>query len=608
MSLKKNRKYDRFAICWGGEAGDGLQSAGLMLSKFFNRLGYYVHSVPGTQSTIRGGHLWQQIEISSKELKSHNRKLNMLIAFTAQTLHVHLRDLEKDGILIYNSDKAVIEQYNEELEEKSISIIPLRLTTLGKEIDSKTPVLINTITIGAILSFLNLSKEEFVNVIQKQFKNKSKTIIDINIKALEIGYEKGNNYLSFKKNLETPPKNTKENIVISGNEAISLGAVAGGLKFLAQYPITPASSILSFLAKHSNDYGLIVRQTEDELAALSMVLGASFTGVRAMTATSGPGFSLMAEQLGYASATETPCVIVLSMRGGPSTGVPTKMEQADLFPAIWSSHGESPRIFLAPRSIEECFETTVRAFNLADKYQMPVILASDFYLSEHVESTKPFDLNVEINRGKIWDEEKDKEETYKRYKLTEDGISPRAFPPNRDTIHVLVGADHNEESHSLSGNKCGLPESGEMRIKMMEKRFKKFEKLRNQDMRGPSWYGSVKASKTLICWGSITGAIQETVDILNIKEGENWNALSFVDLHPLPVNKVTEELKKVDYGIIVEVNYTGQLETLLYIETNWKPHGKSIHPLTGEALTSKYLLEYLIENQEIMKSILIEAI
>jgi 2-oxoglutarate ferredoxin oxidoreductase subunit alpha len=532
----------------------------------------------------------------------------MLIAFTAQTLHVHLRDLEKDGILIYNSDKAVIEQYNEELEEKNISVISLPLMKHGKEIDPKTPVLINTITMGVILSLLNLSIEEFVEIIKKQFKNKNKTIIDNNIKALELGYDKGNNYLSFEKKIESPSQNTHENIIISGNEAISLGAVAGGLKFLAQYPITPASSILSFLAKHSNDYGLIVRQAEDELAALSMVLGASFTGVRAMTATSGPGFSLMAEQLGYASATETPCVIVLSMRGGPSTGVPTKMEQADLFPVIWSSHGESPRIFLAPRSIEECFETTVRAFNLADEYQMPVILASDFYLSEHVESIAPFDLNVEINRGKIWDKEKDKEETYKRYKLTDDGISPRAFPPNPDTIHVLVGADHNEESHSLSGNRCGLPESGEMRIKMIEKRFKKLENLRNQDMRGPTWYGPANASKTLICWGSITGAIKETVDILNKSEGENWNVLSFVDLHPLPVKKVTKELEIVNYGIIVEVNFTGQFEALLNIETNWKPHGKSIHPLTGEAPTSKYLLQYLMENQEIKKSKLIKAI
>ena len=419
--------------------------------------------------------------------------------------------------------------------------------------------------------------------------------------------EKAENFLSFKRKFDLPKDSISDYIVISGNEAISLGAVAAGLKFLSQYPITPASSILSFLAKNSNKYGIIVRQAEDEMAALSMVLGASFAGVRAMTATSGPGFSLMAETLGYSSATETPCVIVLSMRGGPSTGVPTKMEQADLLPVIWSSHGESPRVFLAPRSIEECFETTVRAFNIADKYQMPVILASDFYLSEHIKNVKPFNLDVEIDRGKLWKKSDKDEKPYKRFKLTEDGISPRAFPPNPDTLHVLVGADHNEDSHSLSGNKCGLPESGEMRIKMIEKRFRKLEKLRNEDMRGPIWYGLEDASKTLICWGSITGAISEAVDELN-KNGEDWNVLSFVDIHPLPVVKVKKELEKIKYGIVVEINYTGQFEALLKNETEWIPQGKSIHPLTGEAPTKKYLIKHLAENQELIRSNLKEIL
>ncbi|MFW9930904.1 MAG: 2-oxoacid:acceptor oxidoreductase subunit alpha, partial [Candidatus Thorarchaeota archaeon] len=533
-------------------------------------------------------------------------KLDMIIAFTGQTLHVHLRDLKSNGLLIYNSDKVVIEQYEKEIEEKGVNLISLPLTNLGKEIDQKTPVLINTIIIGFIISLLNLPKKQIVETIEKQFQNKNKRIIEDNIKAIDLGYQKAKNYISLQKQLEIPINNTDEYIVISGNEAIALGAVAGGLKFLAQYPITPASSILSFLAQHSNEYGVITRQAEDELAAISMALGASFTGVRAMTATSGPGFSLMAEQLGYASATETPVVIILSMRGGPSTGTPTKMEQADLFPVIWSSHGESPRAFLAPRSVEECFETTVKAFNIAEKYQMPVIVASDFYLSEHIENIPPFDLNVKIDRGKLWNKSENQEKSYKRYKLTEDGISPRAFPPNPDTIYVLVGADHNEKSHSLSGNKCGLPESGEMRVKMMEKRFKKLKKLSRVDMEGPSWYGPTNASKTLICWGSITGAVFETINILNERGEENWNVLSFRDIYPLPEEKVMKELRLIKYGIIIEVNYTGQLETLLWLKLGWKPQGKSIHPITGEAPTSKYLIKELEKNSELNEKILVK--
>ena len=273
------------------------------------------------------------------------------------------------------------------------------------------------------------------------------------------------------------------------------------------------------------------------------------------------------------------------------------MEQADLFSALYSSHGESPRVFLAPRNISECFETTVRAFNIADRFQIPVILALDFYLSEHIENIPPFNLDVPIERGLIWNGPTEERKTFKRFEITPDGVSPRAFPPNPDSIHVLVGADHDEESHSLSGNRCGMPKSWDIREKMTAKRFRKLEQLR-EEMNPPLWHGTPKAKKSLICWGSLSGPAQETINQLNQNERGGWNVLSFSDIHPMPSGKVHKELNKVKHGIMLEVNYTGQLEMLIYMNTGWKPQGKSIHPISGEVPTAKYIIEALRRNGE----------
>ena len=590
--------FSRFEFCWGGQAGDGLQSAGLTLSKYFNRLGYYVHGVPGTQSTIRGGHIFQLIVISTNPIHSHNRQLDMIIAFNTQTLEVHLPNLKHNGCLIYNSEEVEISTYTDLLKTNNIKCIDIPLTSLQKKIDPKTPVLINTITMGVVLGFLSLPRTEIYTTIEKQFSDKKSDLIELNKKAFDTGFDYSQNFRDTRIQLEKVNNPVKDYLVISGNEVIAIAAVASGLKFLAQYPITPASSILTYMANHARQFGVVTRQAEDELAALTMVVGASYAGVRAMTATSGPGFSLMAETLGYAASTETPCVLVVSMRCGPSTGIPTKMEQADLFSAMYASHGESPRAIIAPRSIEECFEATVKAFNIADYYQLPVILLSDFYLSEHTENIPPFNLNVEINRGKIWTGPTEKFPKFKRFAFTDDGISPRAFPPNPEAIHVLVGAEHDEESHSLSGNRCGLPKSGIIREKMFEKRFKKLEKLK-EEMDPPNWFGPSTAEKTIVCWGSVTGAAIETIEYLNTTTTTQWNVLAFRDMFPLPEKKVLLELNKIKHGIMLEVNYTGQLQDLLYLRTGWKPQGTSIHPITGEAPTRKIIIENLHTNGEV---------
>ncbi|MHA2097372.1 MAG: 2-oxoacid:acceptor oxidoreductase subunit alpha, partial [Candidatus Kariarchaeaceae archaeon] len=338
---------------------------------------------------------------------------------------------------------------------------------------------------------------------------------------------------------------------------------------------------------------------EDELAAICTIIGASFAGVRAMTATSGPGISLMSEAFGYAAMSETPIVIVNSMRAGPSTGIPTKMEQADLYSSIHMSHGESPRAIFAPRNIKEAFEVTVKAFNIADKFQMPVIILSDFALSESTTNLEPFDLDSKIERGLIWSGPTEHYPIYKRYQLTTSGVSPRAFPGTKNAEYILVGAEHDELSHSLSGNRCGLPLSGDLRKKMFDKRFTKLENLRNE-LTVPQFYGEKNADYTIISWGSTQGAIKEAVDSLNNITGNTWNMLSFVDMFPFPYDEAKPIFKLINYGIMYEVNYTGQFENLIHHHLDWKADAR-IHPLNGETPTPDSIIEELHNTVRIKK-------
>lgn len=591
---KKAQKtnFHRFAIRWGGAAGDGLQSAGNLFQKFLNRLGYYVCGFPGTQSTIRGGHIWQHVEFSSKPLLSFNRPLDLLVAISRETLDVHLRDLKNNRWLLYNSDKIKLNEFQTEITERNIMTFELPMLSLAKEIDRKKPVLANSVIAGAIIEFLRLNKSHYEKTLKKHFTKKENTLT-MNLEALRLGGEYFNKNHNVNLSLTAPKLEPKKNFLISGNEMIALGAAASGLKFLAQYPITPASSILSYLVNRARKFGIVVRQAEDELAALTMCIGASFAGARAMTASSGPGLSLMSESLGYAAMTETPVVIINSMRAGPSTGIPTKMEQADFASMIYISHGESPRAVLAPRNIKECFEITSRAFNIADRFQLPVIVLSDFALSETTFNIEPFDFEVPIDRGKIWDGPTEEYPIFKRNQFTEDGISPRAFPPTEGGEYILVGAEHDEFSNSLSGNRCGIPSSWKIREKMFEKRFRKLELLR-QEMNPPLQYGLENADHTILSWGSTQGAIQEAVDHLNLVGGDSWNMLSFADLFPLPYKKIQPLLTDIKHSIMYEVNWTGQLENLIHHHLDWRADNR-IHPLSGETPTSSSIINEIKE-------------
>src|SRR3989475_38297 len=355
---------------------------------------------------------------------------------------------------------------------------------------------------------------------------------------------------------------------MTGNEAICLGALAAGVKFLAQYPMTPASSILHWMASHGPPHGVVVKQVEDELSAMNMAVGAGFAGVRSMTATSGGGFSLMVEAIGQAGMTETPLVAVLVQRSGPSTGLPTKTEQGDLNLALGAGQGDWPRAILAPRNAPECFTAIVKAFNLAEVYQTPVIVMSDLYLGEGFRTVErsELDFNVPILRGFLADGGDGK--SYKRYQFTESGISPRAFPGMKGYQFTAGTDEHREKGILISDVLAGIPEWIEERRKMMDKRMRKLEGMRHE-LSPPELWGAAGADLTIVSWGSTAMTVREAIIRLAAK-GYKVNALEFFDIYPFKAEETQEILDRVEKTLCVEGNFMGQFAHLLRAETGYK--------------------------------------
>jgi 2-oxoglutarate ferredoxin oxidoreductase subunit alpha len=382
----------------------------------------------------------------------------------------------------------------------------------------------------------------------------------MNIEAAQLGYDyAAKNFEPFSKKINSTGK---QHLMITGNYALSLGAVAAGCKFYSAYPMTPASSILHWMASHSEKYGVLVKQAEDELAVINMAIGANFAGVRAMCGTSGGGFSLMAEALSQAGMTETPLVVVLAQRTGPSTGLPTKTEQGDLMLALGAGQGDFPRIIMAPRTVEECFYTAPEAFNLADRYQCPVIIITDLLLSEHYESVDSLNLKVQIDRGMLAEDDGGE---YRRYAFTDTGISPRAFPGQSGHIFVAPTDEHDEKGNLVSDVLAGIPEYVDIRRKMMEKRMRKMS-VALTDLAPPEIYGKREAEITLIGWGSTWGSIKEAIKILE-GDGVTANSVQYKYLYPFKAEESKMLLNSCKRLMIVECNFTGQFARLLAMET-----------------------------------------
>lgn len=519
-----------YNILIGGAAGQGMDTVATMLNKVLQRSGYHVYTTANYRSRVRGGHNFFQIRISDKAVLSPKRELDVIFALNRETLEIHTPRLKSDGVSI--ADSAFADFPNTKTYD---------LVAKAKELGNEK--MITAIGLGIIMGRFGINLKYGEDVIKETFKE---SLQEGNIKALNYGYE-------ITRQDEVTMDYT-DSILLDGNQAVGLGAVAAGCKFYCAYPMTPSSGVLGFLADVSQEMEIVVDQCEDEVAALNMALGASYAGVRAMTGSSGAGLALMSEALSMAGLIETPVVIIDVQRPGPATGLPTDTEQADLRFLIHGGHGEFPRKIIAFRSAEDAFNQTVRAFDLAEKYQIPVIVMSDQHIADSIVNIKPFDLeSIEINRYLA--NPKDYEPgTYKRYEFTQNGVSPRLIPTRANGNIVMVDSDeHNEFGR--------IDESAENRIKMVDKRDKKFEGIIS-DTEEPWEIGVDDCDTLIVSWGSTYGVVKEAVGKLNEK-GNKIKALSFGDVFPLPLEKFKKYHEKAKKYIVVEMNKDGQFEGLI---------------------------------------------
>lgn len=545
-----------YSILVGGEAGQGMDTFAHILEKTLKKCGFHVFSHSDYMSRVRGGHNFFYIRFSDKPIYSYSMKVDIVFGLNDETVKLHSSKLKEEGIII--ADKNIA---------KDSQIIHLPLMDTAE--DLKNSRVFTTVGLGAILKYFGMSLKLGEEVLKEEFNKK---IANINIKALYAGYE----MVDRKHDIEI---SNDKNILINGNQAVGLGAIASGCKFYCGYPMTPSTGVMNFIATHAEDMEIVVDQVEDEVAALNMALGASYAGVRAMTGSSGGGFALMVEALSLAGIIEVPVVLVNVQRPGPATGLPTRTEQADLRFMIHAGHGEFPRMIMALRSSEDAFYQTTRAFNLAEKYQIPVLLLSDKYLADAKITTTPFDFNrVEIERY-ISDGDASTDEEYKRYKITEDGVSPRILPGKVPGKVVLIDSDEHDEWGNIT-------ESDEVRKEMVDKRMRKLKKL-EQEIEEPWVLGEEEPENLVVCWGSTYGAVKEAVDKLR-KENISIGALVFGDIWPFPTKKLLKMSEKANKIIDIEQNATAQLDGLIREQALIKSTEKILkydgRPFSGDEL------------------------
>ncbi len=536
-----------FTIKMGGRAGAGIASAGLALSKIASRSGYYTFDYIEYPSIIRGGHNVTQITFCDELITAQRQNIDFLVALDQETVDRHAHELKTNGILLYDADEEIIvEKLNPE-----IKTIPIPLHALARR-SSGNIVMINTVAIGATIFLLGGNLKHFKDLLSEQFLSKGQKILDKNYAAAEIGFKYAEeNFKQFAIKILIQKEKVESKLVINGNETIALAAIAAGMQFASIYPMTPTSSILQVLAPLQEEFKFIYKQPEDEISAINMAIGASFAGVRSLTATAGGGFCLMSEGYGLAAMTETPLVIIVGQRPGPGTGLPTWTGQGDAQFVLHAHQGDFPRIVLAPGDINETFEFTMQAFNLADKYQTPVIILVDKHICEGHQSVSVFDYSsYKINRGKFTNKYIS---DYARYALSADGISLRA--PAGSGNHILANSDeHNVQGFSNEESKlCN---------EQMEKRMQKLVTCKKEDMPEPILYGPKNSDLTIVSWGSNKGAILEA-----LKEFDNVNFLSLTWLSPFPSDAVTKVLKSAKKILNIEGNFTAQVGGLITEKT-----------------------------------------
>ncbi|MGD2124647.1 MAG: 2-oxoacid:acceptor oxidoreductase subunit alpha [Desulfobacteraceae bacterium] len=536
----------------GGQAGQGMQAIGFIMGKIFVRHGYYVFTNQDVESRIRGGHNFVQVRVKDGPVQALSDDIDLLIALDKGVIDHDLPDLAKDGVMIFDRSKTGFQSDNP-------NHFSIPLENLAVEA-GKSKIMVNSVATGAALALMDFDLQPLFNRFEEEFGRKGREVVENNKISASAGYR----YVqeNFKGNYpyKIPPAPSKqERMLINGSEAMALGAICSGLKFYSGYPMSPSTPIMEFVASVAERLNIVVEPAEDEIAAINMVIGASFAGVRAMTATSGGGLCLMVEALGLAGMTETPAVVVVAQRAGPSTGLPTRTEQADLRFVIHASHGEFPRAVFAPGDAEQAFYVMGKAFNVAEKYQTPVIVLGDQHLNDSYFTVDALDLSrIKTDRGKIvFDDEIPLIKDYKRYAWEDSGISPRILPGQSEAVVYADSDEHTEEGH--------ITESAEVRKQQMRKRMRKMEGI-GQEMVGPEIYPSGKSDIVLLGWGSTHGVMKEAVDLMNL-EGLRTQMIHFSEVYPFPSKKFLNETMKGAKFFGVENNYTGQFADMFSYES-----------------------------------------
>lgn len=544
--------YEPLTWLVGGEAGYGITTMGQMFARACARAGLNVFGYTEYPSLIRGGHNIAMVRTSKEKVYAHSDKIDILLALNKETIDLHLHEMAENGVIIFDNESIDL---SEEILEKC-KFYPVPLARITNEFGGDR-IMKNTVALGASFAIIGLGFGPVENVLQTTFARKGPEVVAHNVAVARGGFDyvEQNFKETFHKKVSAVSGAPKR-MVISGNEAIALGALKAGVKFMAAYPMTPVTSIMLLIAKYGVKHKIVMKHAEDEIAAINMTIGAAHMGLRAMTATAGGGFSLMVEALGMAAITETPLVVVEGMRPGPSTGLPTWTDQADLRFLMHASQGEFPRVLFLPGDSTECFEMTLKAFNLAEKYQMLCLILTDKYLGESVESVELFNQNYTVDRGELLsmeEAEKIKSGDYKRYEITETGVSKRAVPGYPNTIYTSSTDEHRED-----GN---LDESGENRTKMVDKRARKLVTLRRESLTESDMielHGDKNAELTIVSWGSTKGAILEAMNTANA-QGLKVNFLQIKIVLPFPMQEVTRILEKAKSTLLIETNSEGQM-------------------------------------------------
>ncbi|MFD9624240.1 2-oxoacid:acceptor oxidoreductase subunit alpha [Peribacillus muralis] len=555
----------------GGQQGEGIESTGEIFCIALNRLGYYLYGYRHFSSRIKGGHTNNKIRVSTTETRAISDDLDILVAFDQETIDVNYKELHEGGIIIAD---AKFKPVCPEDTKAELYIVPF--TEIAAELG--TSLMKNMVAIGATCAVLGMEISVFNDVVDEIFGRKGEEIVKKNMDAITAGYKAMEVLLGEKLGaMELEKADGQKRLFMIGNDAIALGAVAGGCRFMAAYPITPASEIMEYLIKKLPQLGGTVIQTEDEIAAATMAIGANYGGVRAITASAGPGLSLKMEAIGLAGITETPIVIVDTQRGGPSTGLPTKQEQSDLMAMIYGTHGEIPKIVMAPSTVEEAFYDTAEAFNLAEEYQCPVIVLSDLQLSLGKQTVQPLDYSkVEIRRGKLVDfdiEEPENKSYFKRYEVTEDGVSPRVVPGMKNGIHHVTGVEHDE---------TGRPSETALNRKVqMDKRMRKLNNLTNT-FKTPVYKNTPHEEADLLILGfnSTRGTIDEALGRLE-SDGMKVNHAQIRLIHPFPADEVLSLVQAAKKVVVIENNATGQLANIIKMNVGHVNKIKSILKYDG---------------------------